>query len=60
MHDDTLVNQFINDEDHTTHIADQTFSLKLVLEDLVEAFVDAVEHLSKNEFVVFRHAKNVN
>ena len=48
MHDDALVNQFINDEDHTTHIADQTFSLKLVLEDLVEAFVDAVEHLSKN------------
>ena len=59
MHYDSLVDQLIDDQDNSAHIADQTFSLELVFEDLVEALMDAVEHLTQNQLVVFGHSEDV-
>ena len=42
MHDDALVDYFIDDQNDATHIGDERLSLKLTPEDLVEALVDAV------------------
>ena len=60
MHDNSLVDQFINNENDATHVADQTFALELVLEDLVEALVNAVQNLPQDQLVVFCQPENVN
>ena len=46
MHYDSLVYKFINHEDNSAHVADQTLSFKLVLKNFVKTLVDAVKHLA--------------
>lgn len=52
MHDDALVDYFIYDQNDATHVGNQSFPLKLTPEDLVEALVDAVEHLAQHQLIV--------
>ena len=52
MHDHSLVKEFVNDKDDTTHVIYQSFSFNVVSEYTIEAFVYAIKHHSKNEFVV--------
>ena len=52
MHDDALVDYFIDDQNDATHVGNQSLPLKLTPEDLVEALVDAVEHLAQHQFIV--------
>ena len=44
LHDNALVDQLIDDQDDSSHIIDQTFPFNVVLENLVEALVDGVQH----------------
>ena len=52
MHDDALVDYFINYQNYATHISDERLPLKLTPEDLVEALVDAVQHLPQHQLII--------
>ena len=58
MHDHSLVKEFVNDKDDTTHVINQSFSFNVVPEYTIEAFMYAVEYHTKNEFVVIAMADN--
>ena len=43
-----MIEEFINDKDDSTHIAYETSSLYLSLEDTIKALVDAVKNHAEN------------
>ena len=43
LHYYTLVDQLIDNQDHTCHVVDQALSRNIVLKHLVEAIMDSVE-----------------
>ena len=60
MHDNTLINEFVNDQNHIAHAVNQALSLDVVLEDPVEALVNAVQNHAEDQFVIFLQAKHEN
>ena len=60
MHDDALVDYFIDDQNDATHVGNQSLPLKLTPEDLVEALVDAVEHLAQHQLIVISQPQYVD
>ena len=60
MHDDALVDYFIDDQNDATHIGDERLPLKLTPEDLVEALVDAVQHLPQHQFIIISQPQYVD
>ena len=60
MHDDALIDYFIDDQNDATHIGDERLPLKLTPEDLVEALVDAVQYLPQHQLIVISQPQYVD
>lgn len=60
MHDDSLINYFIDDQNDATHISDERLPLKLTPEYLVEALVDAVQYLPQHQLIVISQPQYVD
>ena len=52
VHDDSLVEELVDDEDNSAHVVDKGFALDLVAENAVKALVDAVEDEAEDQLVV--------
>ena len=59
VHHNTVVNDLVNHKDDLRHVLDKRLSLKLALENLIEALVDAIQNLAKDELVVVSMTQNV-
>ena len=52
VHDDALVEELVDDEDHAAHVVDEGLALDPLPEDAVKALVHAVEEEAEDQFVV--------